>query len=110
MPSRATTVKQANFAAAVGVELIATLSTQVVARFKENFCADNMCNSFETGGQAIKFLRQVTDSLASGGFRLSGFASSSRHVVDTIPPSERAASVKDLDLDQPIVESLFGSA
>ena len=95
------------------LELVATLCTQypeVAARIKHNFYADNMCDSFETEAQAIEFIRQVTHSLASGGFRLTGFASSSRRVVNTVPPTERAASVKDLDLDQPAIEYLFGSA
>ena len=94
------------------LELVATLCTQypeVAARIKHNFYADNMCDSFETEAQAIEFIRQVTHSLASGGFRLTGFASSSRRVVNTVPPTERAASVKDLDLDQPAIEYLFGS-
>ena len=82
----------------------------VAARLKDNFYADNMCDSFETEKEAITFTQRVTNSLRSAGFRLTGFASSSRLVVGAIPESERAGSVKDLDFDQSVVEYLLGVA
>ncbi|XP_032785728.1 uncharacterized protein LOC116923389 [Daphnia magna] len=49
----------------------------VATRLKDNFYSDNFCDSFETEEGTLNFAKDVTKSLASGGFALTGFASSS---------------------------------
>lgn len=50
---------------------------QVAEKLKDNFYSDNLSDSFETSDEAIKFTKMVTHSLASAGFSLTSFASSS---------------------------------
>jgi hypothetical protein len=40
----------------------------VATRLKDNFYSDNFCDSFETKEEALNFLKDVTESPASGGF------------------------------------------
>ncbi|XP_046651040.1 uncharacterized protein LOC124342113 [Daphnia pulicaria] len=63
----------------------------VAKKLVDNFYADNLSDSFETEEEAILFSKQAVKSLASGGFRLTAFASSSRRLLASIPPSERSS-------------------
>lgn len=46
--------------------------------------------------------------MKKGGFRLTKWLSNSRKVVESIPKSDRAASVKNLDFDRTLVERALG--
>ncbi|XP_032785664.2 uncharacterized protein LOC116923312 [Daphnia magna] len=81
---------------------------QVADKLKDNFYSDNLSDSFETNDEAINFAKQVTQSLASAGFSLTSFASSSRQVLATIPENQRTSNTVDLNKDALPVEYLLG--
>ena len=53
-------------------------------------------------------MNELHTLLSKGGFRLTKWISNSRKVIDSIPLSERAGSVKDLLLDQLPIERALG--
>lgn len=83
---------------------------EVASRIKQNFYADNLSDSFDTEMEAIKFAKDVTESLAIGGFKLTGFASSSKRVLETIPAEDRAGSILDLNYGALPTEYILGLA
>ena len=80
----------------------------VAASIEDDYYADNLSKSFETEEEAIRFSHNSIASLAKGGFNLTGFASSSRRLLETIPEKDRAASVRDLNFDALPTEYVFG--
>ena len=70
---------------------------EVASRIKQNFYADSLSDSFDTEMEAIEFAKDVTKSLAIGGFKLTSFASSSKRVLETVPMEDRAESILDLN-------------
>ena len=80
----------------------------VAASIDDDYYADNFSKSFETEEEAIRFSHNSIASLAKGGFNLTGFASSSRRLLETIPEKDRAASVRDLNFDALPTEYVFG--
>jgi hypothetical protein len=80
----------------------------VAKKLVDNFYADNLSDSFETEEEAILFSKQAVKSLASGGFRLTAFASSSRRLLASIPASERSNKSLNLDFDKLPIEYLLG--
>ena len=83
---------------------------EVASRMKQNIYADNLSDSFDTEMEAIKFAKDVTESLAIGGFKLTGFASSSKRVLETIPTEDRAESILDLNYGALPTEYILGLA
>jgi hypothetical protein len=84
---------------------------EVASRKKQqNFYADNLSDSFDTEMEAIKFAKDVTESLAIGGFKLTSFASSSKRVLETIPTEDRAESILDLNYGALPTEYILGLA
>ena len=53
-------------------------------------------------------MKELTGLLSRGGFRLTKWISNDREVLESIPQSERAASVVDLALDEIPVERTLG--
>ena len=82
--------------------------SQVPDKLKDNFYFENLSDSFKTNDKAMKFAKQVTQSLGYAGFCLTGFASSSRQVLATIPESQRASQTADFNKDALPVEYLLG--
>ncbi|XP_045023699.1 uncharacterized protein LOC116925000 [Daphnia magna] len=80
----------------------------VATRLKDNFYSDNFCDSFETEQEALNFAKDVTESLASGGFALTGFASSSLRVINSIPAHLRSTPIADLNPNASPVDFIFG--
>ena len=64
--------------------------------------------SLNDTNEAIGLLSQLRQLLEKGGFRLTRWYSNSRELLATIPESERAKSVKNLELDQLPTESALG--
>ena len=64
----------------------------------KNFYVDDLLKSCETTESAVKLLGDVRDICSSGGFKLTKFISNSKHVINTIEDSDKAKSVKSLDL------------
>ena len=71
-----------------------------VAPVKRNFYVDDCFRSVATDTQAVRLARQLCELLSKGGFGLTKWTSNSREVINSVPESERAPSVKDLDLDK----------
>ena len=67
---------------------------------KRNFYVDDCLKSVATNSQAVRLASQLRGLLSKGGFRLTKWISNSREVISSIPESERAPSVKDLDFDR----------
>ena len=75
---------------------------------QRNFYVDDCLKSVNTEKEAIQLANQLRELLAKGGFRLTKWVSNSREVINSLPESEIAASVKDLDLEKLPVERALG--
>ena len=75
---------------------------------ERNFYVDDCLKSVESDQAAIRLVRELTELLKKGGFRLTKWVSNSREVVDSIPEKERGTSVKDLDFDHAPIERALG--
>ena len=71
---------------------------EAVVTVKRNMYVDDMMKSTSTNEKAIVLVAQRRELLARGGFRLTKWYSNAREVLVTIPESERAKSVVNLDL------------
>ena len=80
----------------------------VAASIEDDYYADNLSKSFETEKEAVAFSQNSIASLAKSGFNLTGFASSSKRLLETIPEKDRAASLRDLNFDALPTEYVFG--
>ena len=67
----------------------------VAATVENDYYSDNMSKSFESDEEEIQFSKDSIASLATGGFKLTGFASSSMQVLSTIPEIDRTAPLRD---------------
>ena len=80
----------------------------VLDTIKRNMYVDDMMKSVENSCEAITLVEQSRKLLAKGGFRLTKWYSNDREVLASIPESERAKSVVDLDMDKLPTESALG--
>ena len=69
-----------------------------VETVKRNFYVDDCLKSIATNPEATRLVGELREMLSKGGFRLTKWISNSRDVITCVPETERAASVKDLDL------------
>ena len=69
---------------------------------------DDLMKSKSTKEEAIMLVSQLRELLARGGFRLTKWYSNEREVLATIPESERAKSVVNLDLEKLPTETALG--
>jgi hypothetical protein len=74
-----------------------------------NFYVDDCLKSVENDLVAITLVQQLQQLMAKGGFRLTKWLSNSRRVLESIPESERAATVKNLDLEDLPIERALGN-
>ena len=71
-----------------------------VETVKRNFYVDDCLRSVATDTQAVRLAGQLRELLSKGGFRLTKWISNSREVINSVPESERAPSVKDLEFNK----------
>ena len=71
-----------------------------VETVKQNFYVDDCLCSVATDTQAVPLAGQLRELLSKGGFRLTKWISNSREVINSVPESERAPSVKDLEFNK----------
>ena len=64
--------------------------------------------SVEDNQQASRLVNQLRQLLAKGGFRLTKWISNAYDVIQSVPVSERAGSVKELDFENLPVERALG--
>ncbi|XP_048846374.1 uncharacterized protein LOC125717469 [Brienomyrus brachyistius] len=65
----------------------------------QNFYVDDGLISIDTAEQAIQLVHDVQKVFVKGKLHLHKFVSNSREVLDSIPESERASIVRDVDLN-----------
>ena len=70
-----------------------------------NFYVDDMLKSLAAERRAISTISNTRNMCQEKGFRLTKFHSNSRTVIESIPPSERSKSLKDVDLTNDSIPS-----
>ena len=83
-------------------------SKEAVDSVKDNFYVDDCLKSVPSETKGIGLVNELRTLLSKGGFRLTKWISNSRKVIDSIPSSEKAGSVKGLLLDQLPIERALG--
>ena len=73
-----------------------------------NFYVDDCLKSVSSIDHAVRLSGQLRELLARGGFRLTKWVSNDRNVIATVPVTERAPSVVNLDLEDLPVERTLG--
>ena len=86
----------------------ARFSPEAVETVERNFYVEDCLKSVESEEIAIHLVTELSQLLKRGGFWLAKWLSNSRQVIEPIPEFERATSVKNLDLDHPLVERALG--
>ena len=71
---------------------------ETIERVRKNFYVDDCLKSVQIEQDALRLNGQLRDLLAKGGFRLTKWLPNSRRVIKSVPTSESAGSVKNLDL------------
>lgn len=79
-------------------------SPETIDTVKLNFYLDDCLKSVGSEEGAISLAKDLTSHLKRGGFRLTKWLSNSHKVIRSMPESEQAKSVKDLDFDQSLIE------
>ena len=80
---------------------------EAIEAVRRNFYVDDCLKSVGSEQDAIRLIDQLRHLLAKGGFRLTKWISNSTEVIESVPASERAGSVKELDLDHLPVERVL---
>ena len=70
--------------------------SEVVETIRRNFYVDDCLKSVSSEERAITLASDLQSLMQRGGFRLTKWLSNNRNVVDSIPESERAPSIKNL--------------
>ena len=86
----------------------ALFEPQIIHTVQRNFYVDDCLKSVNSDHDAINLVKDLTELLKTGGFRLTKWLSNSRQVMESIPESERATSVKNLDLGHAPIERALG--
>ena len=81
---------------------------QTIETVQRNFYVDDCLKSVGDEDNAVKLAAELRSLLALGGFNLTKWLSNSRKVIESLPESERAAQVKDLDFDKAPIERALG--
>ena len=79
-----------------------------VETVKCNMYVYDLMKSKSSTEEAIVLVSQLRELLARSGFRLTKWYSNEREVLTTIPESERAKSVVNLDLEKLLTETALG--
>ena len=73
--------------------------TEVLNTIRRNYYVDDCLKAVRDEKRAICLVKELTAVCATGGFKLTKWASNSRSVLNSVPAEERAKEVKNLDLD-----------
>eukprot|EP00794_Sanderia_malayensis_P021405 gene21405-biopygen17186 len=79
-----------------------------VETMKKKFYVDDCLKSVESEQQAVKLQTELRQLLSRGGFRITKWTSSSIKVLESVPESERAPAVKNLDFEDTTLERALG--
>ena len=85
-------------------------SEEVINTVLRNVYVDDWLKSVRTTGEAISLVSDIQAVLKEGGFHISKWVSNNRKVMRSILTLDRAAEIKDLDLDPDSlpIERTFG--
>ena len=86
----------------------ATFHPDVVETVNKNLYVDDCLKSSESETMSIKLLPKLSELLMKEGFHLTKWLCNSPRVLATIPESERASSVKELDCEIMPTERALG--
>ena len=81
---------------------------ETIKTVNRNFYVDDCLKSVPTTDRAVRLSGQLRELLSRGGFRLTKWISNDRNVIATVPVTERAPSVVNLDLEDLPVERTLG--
>ena len=82
--------------------------TETTNTLERNFSVDDCLKSVETEEKAIHLAKDLRQLLQKGGFRLTKRMSNSRKVLESLPESERATTVKNLEFGDLHIERALG--
>ncbi len=83
-------------------------NAETINTLERNFYVENCLKSVEDEETGINLASNVYELLQKGGFRLTNWTSNSQKLLESLPESERAAMVKDLDFSEVHVERALG--
>ena len=86
----------------------ASFNPETVRTVERNFYVDDCLKAVASEESATLLVKDLTELLSKGGFRLTKWLSNSRKVVESIPETERATAVKSLDFDLAVIERALG--
>ena len=72
---------------------------EVIETVLRNFYVDDCLNSVPSTEEAIRLREDLSELLERGGFRLTKWSCNKKEVLETIPTSDIARSLVDLDLN-----------
>ena len=78
---------------------IADFSQEALDTVRRNFYVDDCLKSVSSTSAAIDLVKELSELVAQGGFRLTKWLSNDRRVLQSIPAEEVVAEVRHLDLD-----------
>ena len=81
---------------------------ETITTVDRNFYVDDCLKSVPATDKAARLSGQLRELLSRGGFRLTKWISNDRNVIATVPVTERAPSVVNLDLEDLPVERTLG--
>ena len=76
---------------------------ETIKTVNRNFYVDDCLKSVPTTDKAVRLSGQLRELLSTGGFRLTKWISNDRNVIATVPVTERAPSVVNLDLETNLI-------
>ena len=85
------------------------ISEEAVRTLRCNFYVDDCLKSIKGETEAVSLVSELRTLLSKGGFCVTKWISNSRRVIESVPKSERAISVKDHLLDQLPCECALGT-
>ena len=86
----------------------ADFGPEVIETVERNFYVDDCLKSVREEEEAVILARKLRELLARGGFKLTKWLSNSKKVIESLPESERASIVKNLDFNSWSVERALG--
>ncbi|XP_028413087.1 uncharacterized protein LOC114535946 [Dendronephthya gigantea] len=81
---------------------------QTIETVKRNFYVDDCLKSVKSDEEAVRRASQLRELLSRGGFRLTKWNSTSQKLIKSLPESDRAEKIKDLDFDKLSIERVLG--
>ncbi|GAA6102810.1 uncharacterized protein LOC121911178 [Tachysurus ichikawai] len=81
-------------------------SAETTRTVKNNFYVDELLKAVDSENHAIKLCKELSLLCVTGGFKLTKWISNNKAVLASIPESERAKDVQNLNLDLPIEKAL----